>query len=52
MPARAPRAPVGEEWSLEQFAATLLRMKFDSRHRRDSHGGQGRVPAVAMSRTQ
>jgi DNA replication protein DnaC len=32
-----------EEWSYEQFAATLLKTEVDSR---DSHGGQGRIKAA------
>src|SRR5215212_3829381 len=32
-----------EEWSFEQFAATLLKTEVDSR---DSHGGQGRIKAA------
>jgi DNA replication protein DnaC len=32
-----------EEWSYEQFAATLLKTEIDSR---DSHGGQGRIKAA------
>jgi DNA replication protein DnaC len=32
-----------EQWSYEQFAATLLKTEVDSR---DSHGGQGRIKAA------
>jgi DNA replication protein DnaC len=32
-----------EEWSYEQFAATLLKTEIDSR---DSHGGQARIKAA------
>ena len=32
-----------EEWSYEQFAATLLKTETDSR---DSHGGQARIKAA------
>jgi DNA replication protein DnaC len=32
-----------EDWSYEQFAATLLKTEVDSR---DSHGGQGRIKAA------
>ena len=32
-----------EEWSYEQFAATLLKTEVDSR---DTHGGQGRIKAA------
>src|SRR6188472_937880 len=32
-----------EQWSFEQFAASLLKTEADSR---DSHGGQGRIKAA------
>ena len=42
LPKLADRARA-EEWSYEQFAATLLKTEIDSR---DSHGGQARVKAA------
>src|SRR4051794_10258865 len=39
LPKLADRARA-EEWSYEQFAATLLKTEIDSR---DSHGGQARI---------
>src|SRR3954453_12981464 len=41
LPKLADRAR-SEEWSYEQFAATLLKTETDSR---DSHGGQSRIKA-------
>jgi DNA replication protein DnaC len=42
LPKLADRARA-EEWSFEQFAATLLKTETDSR---DSHGGQSRIKAA------
>src|SRR3954467_8873788 len=42
LPKLADRARA-EEWSYEQFAATLLKTEIDSR---DSHGGQARIKAA------
>src|SRR4051794_4429865 len=42
LPKLADRARA-EEWSYEQFAATLLKCEIDSR---DSHGGQARIKAA------
>ena len=42
LPKLADRARA-EEWSYEQFAATLLKTETDSR---DSHGGQARIKAA------
>jgi DNA replication protein DnaC len=42
LPKLADRARA-EEWSFEQFAATLLKTEVDSR---DSHGGQARIKAA------
>src|SRR3954467_15693234 len=42
LPKLAERARA-EEWSYEQFAATLLKTETDSR---DSHGGQSRIKAA------
>jgi DNA replication protein DnaC len=42
LPKLAERARA-EEWSYEQFAATLLKTEIDSR---DSHGGQARIKAA------
>ena len=38
-----------EEWSYEQFAATLLKTEIDSR---DSHGGQGRTEESRVRRAE
>jgi len=38
-----------EDWSYEQFAAVLLKTETDSR---DSHGGQARIKARAVSGAQ
>jgi DNA replication protein DnaC len=42
LPKLAERAR-SEEWSYEQFAATLLKTEIDSR---ESHGGQARIKAA------
>jgi DNA replication protein DnaC len=42
LPKLADRARA-EQWSYEQFAATLLKTETDSR---DSHGGQARIKAA------
>jgi DNA replication protein DnaC len=42
LPKLADRARA-EDWSFEQFAATLLKTEVDSR---DSHGGQARIKAA------
>src|SRR5215210_3670011 len=42
LPKLADRAR-SEDWSLEQFAAAVLKTEVDSR---DSHGGQGRIKAA------
>src|ERR1700722_5078455 len=42
LPKLAQRAR-DEQWSYEQFAATLLKTEIDSR---DSHGGQARIKAA------
>jgi DNA replication protein DnaC len=42
LPKLADRARA-EDWSYEQFAATLLKTEIDSR---DSHGGQARIKAA------
>jgi len=48
-PGRCPSSPIApasareEDWSYEQFAATLLKTEIDSR---DSHGGQARIKAA------
>src|SRR3982750_4596045 len=45
LPKLADRARA-EEWTYEQFAATLLKTEVDSR---DSHGGQGRIKAARFA---